>query len=330
MSAEVQHHTKHIPEWKIREVDNLVKQINETSVVGLIGVTDIPARQFQVLREKLRGISTIKMVRNNIARRAIEKCSADIKPLLDHVEKQTAFIFTDVNSFKLCKMLDEMKSSMPIRAGGTSPIDIVIKKGDTPFSPGPMVGTLQNAGIPASIKKGKVVINETTTVVKEGETVSPQLAEVLELMEIYPRMVGFDLRAVHEGGLVFRTEDLTLDVEAILSQMNTAAAQVFGLATEIGYATPETIGPMLWSAASKARTLVMECAIPVPRMTEALLTRAAAQASSLSSLVEDGKKASEKAPKPENEAAKTEEKEDKSDEAEEEEAGPGGLSALFG
>ena len=64
---------------------------------------------------------------------------------------------------------------MAAKAGETAPEDIVIEKGPTSFKPGPIVGELQQAGIPAAIEGGKVRIRETKTVVKErhrhlGET----------------------------------------------------------------------------------------------------------------------------------------------------------------
>jgi len=326
MSVQVRR-TEHVPEWKIREVEDLVERIGESPVVGLVGLTDLPAKQLQDLRAALRDVATIKMVRNNIARRAIEKCSDDVSPLADAIEAQIAFIFTDTNPFQLYKMLEEKKQPMPIKAGGKAPADIVIEKGETSFSPGPMVGKLQSAGIPAAIKSGKVIINETKVVAEEGETVSAQLAEVLATMEIFPRKVGLELLAVYEGGLVFRSEDLTIDTEAILSQMSTASAQALGLAVEIGYATPTTIGPLLQRAASKARNLVLECAIPVPGMVEALLAKAAADASVLTSLVEGGPAEAPAASAP---AEKTEEKAEEAEKEEDEEAGLGGLSALFG
>jgi large subunit ribosomal protein L10 len=326
MSVQVRH-TEHVPEWKIREVEDLVERIGESPVVGLVGLTDIPAKQLQDLRAELRDVATIKMVRNNVARRAIEKCSDDVLPLADGIEAQTAFIFTDVNPFRLSRMLEEKKQPMPIKAGGKAPTDIVIEKGETSFSPGPMVGKLQSAGIPAAIKSGKVVINETKVVAEEGETVSAQLAEVLATMEIFPRKVGLELLAVYEGGLVFRSEDLAIDVGSILSQMSTASAQALGLALEIGYATPTTISPLLQRAASKARNLVLECAIPVPSMMEALLTKAAADASVLTNLVEGG---SVEAPAAAASAEKDEVKAEEAEKEEDEEAGLGGLSALFG
>lgn len=319
-------HTEHVPEWKVREVEDLVETISSSPVVGLVGLTDIPAKQIQDLRAEMRDFATIKMVRNNISRRAIAKCSEDHLPLADGIEAQTAFIFTDINPFRLAKLLEEKKQPMPIKAGGKASSDIVIEKGETSFAPGPMVGKLQAAGIPAAIKSGKVIINETKVVAEEGDTVSAQLAEVLAMMEIFPRNVGLQLRVVYEGGLVYRAEDLFIDVDGIISQMGKASAQALGLALEIGYATPTTISPLLQRAASKARNLVLDCGIPVPSMMEALLAKAAADAAVLKSLAEGGPAAAPAAAP----AEKTEEKAEEAEKEETEEAGLGGLSALFG
>jgi len=96
---------------------------------------------------------------------------------------------------------------------------------------------------------------------------------------------------------------------------------------EIGYATPTTIAPILQRAASKARNLVLECAIPVPGMMEALLAKAAADASVLTNLVEGGPAEAPAAGAP---AETGEEKAEEAEKEENEEAGLGGLSALFG
>ncbi|HPE51620.1 MAG TPA: 50S ribosomal protein L10, partial [Methanothrix soehngenii] len=201
-------HTTHIPEWKVKEVDELVDKISKSRVVGVVGLREIPADNLQKMRGDLRGNVEIRMVRNTIARRALEASPVQIKPLADFIEDQTALIFSDLNPFKLNSMLEKGKQPMPIKAGTRAPKDIVIEAGETSFSPGPMVGKLQAAGIPAAIKGGKVVINQKITLAKEGEVVPAKTAEILKTMEIFPRNVGLELRGAYEGGLIFSSKDL--------------------------------------------------------------------------------------------------------------------------
>lgn len=326
MAGEIRH-TAHIPEWKVRDVDELVEKISKSRVVGIVGVREIPADNIQQMRGDLRGNVEIRMVRNTIARRALQASAPEIRQLSDYIEDQTALIFSDENPFKLYRLLEKGKKPMPIKAGARAPRDIVIEAGETSFSPGPMVGKLQAAGIPAAIKGGKVVINQKVTLAKEGEVVAAKTADILKTMEIFPRNVGLELRAAYEGGLIFKVADLTIDVEAQLSELAVASAKAFGLAVEIGYATPSTVGPMLARAQRRATALVLEAGIPVPGMMEVLLAKAAANARALSRRASgEAAPAAPAAAAPVAKAAAEEEKEEKKDEEET----AAGLGALFG
>ena len=265
------------------------------------------------------------MVRNTIARRALEASPVQIKPLADFIEDQTALIFSDLNPFKLNSMLEKGKQPMPIKAGTRAPKDIVIEAGETSFSPGPMVGKLQAAGIPAAIKGGKVVINQKITLAKEGEVVPAKTAEILKTMEIFPRNVGLELRGAYEGGLIFSSKDLAIDVEGQVARISEASAKAFSFAVEIGYPTPATIGPMLQKAQTKARALVLDAGMIIPSMMEFILAKAAANASAIAGLA-SGQKA-QAAPAATAAPAAEEKQEEKK---EEEGDTAAGLGALFG
>ena len=323
MAAEIRRHTARIPDWKVKDVQELVEMIKKSRVVGVVGVREIPADNMQQIRGSLRDNVEIRMVRNTIARRALEASTPEIQPLADYIEDQTALIFSNDNPFKLNSLLEKSKKPMPIKAGARAPKDIVIEAGETSFSPGPMVGKLQAAGIPAAIKSGKVVINQKVTLAKEGEVVPAKTADILKTMEIFPRNVGLELRAAYENGLIFKSKDLAIDVQAQVSQLSMASAKAFSFAVEIGYATPSTIEPMLQKAQTRARALVLETGMPVPSMMEMLLAKAAANACAVASLA-SGQTAPAAAPAPATEAK--EEKEEKKDEGDT----AAGLGALFG
>jgi len=316
------HHTAHIPEWKVRDVAELVDMISKSRVVGVAGVREIPASHMQDMRGSLRGTVEIRVVRNTIARRALMDSAAEIRPLADFIEDQTALIFSNENPFKLSSVLERGKQPMPIKAGARAPKDIVVEAGETSFSPGPMVGKLQAAGIPAAIKGGKVVINQKVTLAKEGEVVPAKIADILKTMEIFPRNVGLELRAACEGGVVFKARDLVIDVQAQMAEMSAASGKAFAFAVEIGYTTPQTVGPMLQKAQKSARALVLEAGLPVPGMMEMLLAKAAANARALAAAATG--EAITAAPAPVAAApSQEEEKKDEEDTA-------AGLGALFG
>jgi len=328
MAADIKR-TAHLPAWKIKEVETLVEKIRQNRVIGVVGVRDLPAVDLQQMRNDLRDRIEIRMVRNTIAKKALRGSAPEIERLADFVEDQSALIFSNENPFKLYSMLEKSKRPMLIKTGSKSPKDIIIEPGETTFSPGPMVGKLQAAGIPAAIKSGKVVINQQVTLVKEGQVVSTKVADILKDMDIFPRSVGIDLRGAYEGGLIFHAKDLSLDLEKLLSQFGSASAKAFNLAIEVGYATSQTVIPMLQMAQTKATSLVIKLGIPVPSMMEFVLSKAAADAMAIDSLM-SGAKSSDQAPLSiDVQVPKAKEKQDAEKKDAEEDAGVEGLGALF-
>jgi large subunit ribosomal protein L10 len=328
MAADIKR-TAHLPAWKIKEVEALAEKIRRSRVVGVVGVRDLPASDLQQMRNDLRDRIEIRMVRNSIAKRALRRSGSETEPLADFVEDQSALIFSDENPFKLYNILEKSKRPMLIKSGSKSPKDIIIEPGDTAFSPGPMVGKLQAAGIPAAIKSGKVVINQQVTLVKEGQVVSAKVADILKDMDIFPRNVGIDLRGAYEGGLIFHAKDLSLDLDKLLSQFSSASAKAFNLAVEVGYVTSQTIKPMLQLAQAKATGLVIDLGISVPSMMEYILAKAAADAMIIDSLISGATSSYKDLSSTEAQGPKAKEEHDMEKKETEEDVGAEGLSALF-
>ena len=203
MTTEAVHQSIHIPKWKKDEIQDIKDLIGTHTSMGIVGVHGIPSSQLQLMRKNLRGLANLKMCRNNLIDRAFNESSDDIKKMNKYVEDQTALLFTNENPFKLQKILNKGKTSAPIKAGVVSPKDIVVEKGPTSFPPGPIVGELTGAGIPAGIEGGKVVIRETKTVARKGDIVDAKLAAILSRLDIHPVELGLDLRAVYENGMIY-------------------------------------------------------------------------------------------------------------------------------
>src|SRR5207249_432728 len=75
--------------------------------------------------------------------------------LRETIQGQTAVVTADINPFRLFKELEATKTRAPARGGEVAPEDLWVRAGETPFKPGPVVGELQKAGIPAAIERGK-------------------------------------------------------------------------------------------------------------------------------------------------------------------------------
>ena len=223
----------HVAEWKKDEVATLKELIESYEVVGMANLADIPAPQLQKMRRTLKDSATLKMSRKTFMSLALnDSKKTNIENLEDHMDGQPALIFTNMNPFKLYKILEKSKTPAPAKAGSIAPEDIVVPKGDTAFKPGPILGELQKAGIPAKIEKGKIVITNDKTIVAEGDAIPRDVASILTRLEIFPLEVGIDLRAAYESETIYTSDLLTIDEEQTLADVQKAFTQALNLSVE--------------------------------------------------------------------------------------------------
>jgi large subunit ribosomal protein L10 len=281
----------HVAKWKETEVSNLIELINSKPVVGIINVGGIPGPQLQKIRQNLGDKVLFKVSKNLLFNHAFDeaaKSKKDINNLKEFIDGQIGVIVTEMNPFSLFRELEATKTPAPASGGETAPEDILIKEGDTSFKPGPIVGELQKVGIPAAIESGKVVIKSDKLLVKAGEKISADIAQMLTKLGIFPIIVGLDLRGVYEEGLIYKRDILDINIDEIRNNISLAATHAFNLAYNSAIPLPETIVPLLQKAQGQALNLMYNADIMMPEMVKLNIIKAYNQMMSLSSHVTDG------------------------------------------
>jgi len=328
----------HVAKWKKDMVQELVDNMVHSHVVGIVDLRGIPAAQMITMRAGLSGKAKVNMTRNTLMDLAITEAAKQrpgleqLKPIVDG---QCAIVTSDINPFKLFRQMEATKTSAPAKPGDIAPEDIMVKAGDTPFKPGPIIGELQKAGIPAAIESGKIIIKKDKVLVPKGEPVPDEVAKVLAKLEILPMTVGMDLRAVFEDGVLYGKDVLNVPADHYTNLLGLAARNALGLSLSIAYVTPQTITPLLSKAYREAMALSVASVFPTKDSIGAILAKADAQMMTLASItgLEDDRIKSKKAavpvapvnePKP-TEAKKKDEEEEKVSEAD----AAAGLSSLF-
>jgi large subunit ribosomal protein L10 len=278
-------YTHHLPAWKKEEVDDIKKNAKAYKLIGLVDMYGIPAQQVQQIRRNLRGKAVIKVTRNTLIRHAFDEIGGDIKNMSKYISGHSAIIFTNDNPFKLYKQLEKTKTKMAAKSGEKAPEDIVIASGPTSFKPGPIVGELQQAGIPAAIEGGKVKIRETKTVVKAGGVISAKLAAILVKLDIKPMDVGVLLQAAYHDGSIYEPSVLAVDETVILGQIALAGRQALALSLEAAIPTKDTAPALLTKAVRDARGLAVEAAIYEKDVVDAIIGKAYREGQAIKSLV---------------------------------------------
>ena len=260
----------------MKEVD---AQLKEYPVVGLLNMHKLPGRQLHEIRNKLRGQAVIRMVKKALIVRLLKK--RGLEGLDAHIQGEPAFFRTKEDPFKMAKVLQRSKSPTMAKAGDIAPRDIVIPAGITNLTPGPVIGELQRVKIPAGVEGEKIVIKKDTTIVKEGEEISADVAGILSKLEIQPMEIGLNLVAVWENGIVYEKSILFVPDDYYLNELQIAASHALNLSVAVGYATPESMPLLIVKAHREAETLAVEAGIMNSGTIGRLLAKAKAEAAAL-------------------------------------------------
>lgn len=276
----------HVSETKKQEVEKLAQLIDEYPIVGIVNMENLPAKQLQIMRNKLRSSVVIRMSKGRLIKLALKSAKKEkVSSLEAHLKGMPALLFTKESPFKLFKTLKKNKSKTAIKPGQKAPHNIVIPAGPTSFAPGPIIGELGALRIKAGIEQGKVAIKEDALVAKEGDVVSERLAGVLSRLNIEPMEIGLDLVAAFENGEILTKNVLDVDEDAYIQKIMSGHSDAFRLAMEISYTGKETIALLIQKAFLESKALALEQSIPSKETINEMLAKAEAQAKSLSSKV---------------------------------------------
>ena len=278
----------HVAEWKKEEVNELKGIIGQYDVVGIVDLMNIPAKQLQEMRNNLKNDAVIRMAKKNLIDLALEDCNADktnVVDLSEHMDGQVAIIATEMNPFKLYKILEKSKTSAPAKAGAIAPDDIVVPEGDTGLTNLAFMGELGQVGIPARPQDGKIFIQKETVVVNAGEEVSKQMAATLARLDINPMEVGMDLKAVYEEGSIYTSDVLAIDEEQTLADVQNAFKNAFNLSVNAAIPTSETTSTIITLAYTRAVNVGVEAAIMTSETSEPIIGLAQAKMLALASEV---------------------------------------------
>ncbi|NVM27657.1 MAG: 50S ribosomal protein L10 [Candidatus Helarchaeota archaeon] len=278
--------SKHVPQFKLEEVQMLKKLLDEYNVICMARMHKLGARQLQSIRKKLTGQIVIRMTKNKLFKiAAFQSKKKNIKEFIDKIEGSTSYIFTQMNPFNLKIFLDKNKVNAPAKGGDIAQKDIIVPQGNTGFPPGPLISEFKEVGIDSMVKGGSIYIKRDCVVVKKGEEISRILALTLSRLNISPMEIGLNLYASYDNGVILEEKDLDISLDRILYQIRTAIGNALSLSVGIAYPTRENIPILLQKAYMNAKTIVIKAGIITKDTVPDILAVAKAHALSLSNLI---------------------------------------------
>jgi large subunit ribosomal protein L10 len=271
---------KHYPKKKRLMYEELQRVPTEYTVIALSKMTKVRAAQLMMIRKKFRNDIKIKIIKNKVATRAFEnvKGVAGLENLSNQLEGQCALIFTNINPFKLNLIFAQNKVFLPAKGGDIATKEIVVPSGNTGITPGPVLSEFKTANVPTKIDQGTIWVSKDTLVVRPGDIISTPLASLLSKLNVKPIEAGISVNFAIAEGLIFKEQDLRINLEEYKEDLVQSFEQALALATEAGYLTAETVKPLLVKAQQQARSLAAEAGYLTPETAGFVLPRAEVQA----------------------------------------------------
>ena len=316
---------KHIPQWKLDEVEHLVELFKKYKVVVVIEVAHINDKQIQDVRKNLRGKAIFRMSKKSLQIRAIEKFKKDSKkPNLDELTRniaaQTSFAFTNMDPFELKRIFEENRWMVAAKPDEVTPVDIWVPEGDTGLPTGQVISELNmTLRLPTRIQNDTIWIREDTQSHSAGDFVSIKQAAVLKKLSVTPIESIIKIHFAWNDGEIIPEEVLYMDTEAFQQDILSCYYTAQKVALELGIIDTETINPLVQKAHREALNLLIELGIFDEAMVEEYVRKAELNANAINASIFG---VATEAPVKEE---KTAPKKDEPEEDEEDEVGIGGL-----
>lgn len=271
-----------VSEKKKLELEEIKEMIKKYPVIGMIDLFKFPSKQLQSLKKSLRGKAMIKMYKKRVMILGLKDSKRkNIEKLIDLNAKKPTLIMTDMEPFKLFRILKENKSPTYARPDDIATKDITVPAGPTSLPAGPAIGELQRAKIPAMVQEGKIHVKKDTIIVKKGDVIDSKISNVLKKLNIQPMEIGINLLGVWENETVFEKDVLDVNVDDYIEKMKNAYTHALNLAVNACYPNKESIKLLLQKAYKNAKSVGINAGILEKGVIKDLIGKANVQAKSL-------------------------------------------------
>jgi large subunit ribosomal protein L10 len=265
-----------VRDYKVKAVDEVAEKIKSARTFGIADLGRLPSNQMHTIRKFLRGKAEIRMLKRSLLKKAIERAGA--KGMEENIKGAPVVITSSLDAFQLFREIKSQRMHASAKPGMIAPVDVVVKEGGTGLPPGQAIGDLQNAGIPAKIERGQIVVIKETILVKAGHKVNATVANALAKLDLKPFEIGLDVAAIKEGEIIFPSQVLDVNIEQIRAQFTSASSEAFSLAYQISYPVKDVIEMRLAEIAGQAKSLAVELEWETKEVMPELISKANAQA----------------------------------------------------
>ena len=224
--------TSHNRAWKEAKLSEVKKLANEYPFIAVATLEKLPANILSVLRKRLKKETVFIVAKTRVIQKAFKESGIAVTKIEPHIKDSLLVIFSKKNPFELFSFVKKNKGSAAAKEGDIADADILIQAGDTGLPPGPALSTLKAAGLEVKVAGPTIAISKDKIVVKKGEVIRKEVADVLGKLNIKPIKIGMKIVGVLDkaDNTIYSASALDVDEEALFGQFVLAYQQATNLA----------------------------------------------------------------------------------------------------
>jgi len=243
-------------EKKRKVVRQLAKKIKNAKTLMIVGIKNLPSKQFQEIKKTIREHALIKIAKKNILIRVIKELKKESTlPLEKQIKENCAFAISNLEGFELAGIFSKNKTRIFAKAGQLAPEDISVEAGPTNLMPGPAISELGALGIQIAVEEGKISIKQPKVIIKKGCEINEGAASILQKLDIKPFTIGLKSVAFYDVQTEKIYLNIKIDTGEAVEDLKGASMKALGLAQKIVYYCKETIGYFLGKANAEGDVL---------------------------------------------------------------------------
>jgi large subunit ribosomal protein L10 len=241
---------------KVKAMKELISTIESHNTIIVSSIVNLPSKQLQKIRHKLRKEFTMQIIKKKAAIKALQEAKKEnVDKLSPYIETNCAILFSDLDPFEIAGLLVENKYPVKAKPGQIAEEDILIEAGPTDLMPGPAISELSAVGLKTGVEGGKISIKIAKVIVEKGKTIEKKHADVLMKLGILPFTIGLEIKAAYDSKDKKIYTNIKIDKEGFKNQLTSAFASARQFAINLGYACKETIMAILEKAQREAISL---------------------------------------------------------------------------
>merc|ERR1711992_44522 len=230
-------------EWKADYFKKVHKLMGEFNKVFVCDADNVTSKQFQDIRQGMRGRGEVLMGKNTMMKRAIRDMVSEkpeLEKLVPLIKKNVGFVLTNGDLKEIRDLVETFTVPAAARSGAIAPVEVTVPPQNTGLGP-EKTSFFQALSIPTKILRGAIEITSPVKLLEVGDKVSESAATLLNMLKISPFTYGLDILSVFDNGSVFNPAILDIDEEDIRSRFMSGVQNVAAVSLAIGYPTVASV-----------------------------------------------------------------------------------------